>query len=159
MLKTIQQYYTHFENLPINTKMCTKHLPVLFLQLGKQLHLIRTEPRWRGWREARRGKRCGRGGGSGLQGCGRGHLASHLTDCVGHRVLHPWESRTQLSCNLVRHLKKKKGRSFIPASQFLLEQRSSQHQLHHFRSVLANQVPLNGLKTGLHTDKPQWECI
>lgn len=82
-------------------------LPVLLLKLGEQLNVIWTElARWR-WREGRGGQRRRRGGGSGLQRCGRGHLASHLTDGVRHRVLYPWESRTQLTCNLVcRHLQR-----------------------------------------------------
>lgn len=82
-------------------------LPVLLLELGKQFHIIRTElHRGRRWEGRRRQRRRGRGS-SGLQGRGRGHLASHLTDRVGHRVLHPWESRTQLTSNFVsRHLQR-----------------------------------------------------
>lgn len=64
-------------------------LPILLLKLGEQLHIIRAELSGCGWRQGRRRKRCGGRGGSGLQGCGRRHLASHLTDRVGHRVLHP----------------------------------------------------------------------
>lgn len=90
----------------------TDCLPVLLLELSEQLHIVRAELRWRGRWEGRRGQRCRGGGGSGLQGRGRGHLASHLTDRVGHRVLHPWESRTQLTSNLVcRHLQRKKNTS------------------------------------------------
>lgn len=62
-------------------KLQTDCSPVLFLKLSKQLHIIWTELRRRGRREGRRGQgRRGGGGGSGLQGCGRGHLTSHLTD-------------------------------------------------------------------------------
>lgn len=66
-----------------------KASPVLLLKLGEQLHIVGTELRRRGRREGGRRQRRGRGSGSGLQGRGRGHLASHLTDRVGHRVLHP----------------------------------------------------------------------
>lgn len=92
----------------------TDCLPVLLLQLGEQLHIIRAELcRWGRW-EAGRGQRRGGRGSSGLQGSGRGHLASHLTDRVGHRVLHPWESRTQLTSNFVcRHLEVKKEESTL----------------------------------------------
>lgn len=80
-------------------------LPVLLLKLSEQLHIVRAELSGRGWWQGGRRKRCGGRGGSGLQGCGCRHLASHLTDRVGHRVLHPWESRTQPTSNLVcRHL-------------------------------------------------------
>lgn len=80
-------------------------LPILLLKLSKQLHIIRAELSRCGWWQGGRRKRCGGSGGSGLQGCGCRHLASHLTDRVGHRVLHPWESRTQPTSNLVcRHL-------------------------------------------------------
>lgn len=90
----------------LNTARKRNSSPVLLLQLGEQLHIVRAQLRRRGWREGWRGqRRGGRGSGGGLQGCGRGHLASHLTDRVGHWVLHPWESRTQLASNLVcRHL-------------------------------------------------------
>lgn len=82
-------------------------LPVLLLKLSEQLHVIWAELSGRGWGQGGRRKRCGGRGGSGLQGCGCRHLVSHLTDRVGHRVLHPWESRTQPARNLVcRHLRR-----------------------------------------------------
>lgn len=83
------------------------YLPILLLKLGEQLHIIGAELSGRGWRQGGRRKRCGGRGGSGLQGCGCRHLVSHLTDRVGHRVLHPWESRAQPARNLVcRHLRR-----------------------------------------------------
>lgn len=82
-------------------------LPILLLKLSEQLHIIWAELSGRGWWQGGRRKRCGGRGGSGLQGCGCRHLVSHLTDRVGHRVLHPWESRTQPARNLVcRHLRR-----------------------------------------------------
>lgn len=80
-------------------------LPILLLQFSEQLHIVGAELGGRGRRQGGWRERRGGGGGSGLQGCGCRHLASHLTDRVGHWVLHPWESRTQPTSNLVcRHL-------------------------------------------------------
>lgn len=95
----------------------SEHSPILLLQLGEQLHIIGAEVRRRGWGEGGRGERRGRGGGGGgLQGRGCGYLASHLTDSVWHRVLHPWESRTQLTSNLVcRHLPTDRKYLLIPS--------------------------------------------